>query len=387
MDNNIIYVGVNVRDGELFEGQYITPDGMAYNSYLIMDEKVCLMDTVDKKAGTQWLSNIENSLNGRSIDYLVLSHIEPDHSYHIKKIIELYPDVTLVATALAYKFIGQFYNFDMPANKIIVADGDKLSLGNHNLQFYTAPMVHWPEVMMTYDSTSKTLFAADAFGKFGVNDEESSWECEARRYYFNIVGKYGANVQMILNKVGALDIATICPLHGNILDSNLGHYIDLYDTWSRYMPEVDGVFIAYSSVYGNTEKVAKRLYDMLKESGVKVSISNLIHSDMAENVEDVFKYSKIVFATTTYENTIFPVMEELIAHLIQKGLSNKVVGIIDNGTWAPQVTKTITAKLSTLKNIDILENNVLIKSAPTECTWTELEAFKNDLIAATPYKK
>ena len=387
MDNNIIYVGVNISDNGLFEGQYITPEGMAYNSYLIVDEKVCLMDSVDIKAGELWLDNISKALNGRDIDYLVLSHVEPDHSYHIRKIVELYPNIKIVGTVQAFKFIGQFYDFDLANRTIVVGNGDTLSLGEHTLNFYTAPMVHWPEVMMTYESSSKTLFSADAFGKFGTNDIEGSWECEARRYYFNIVGKYGANVQMILKKLSTLTIDTICPLHGNILDKNIGHYIDLYDTWSLYMPEVDGVFIAYSSVYGNTESVAKRLHQSLKDSGIKTSISDLARSDMAENIEDVFKYSKIVFATTTYENTIFPVMEELLSHLVQKGMANKVVGIIDNGTWAPQVTKVITSKLAALKNIDFLEQSVLIKSAPSEDTWTALEDFKNALISATPYHK
>ena len=387
MNNKIVYVGVNVEDNGLFEGQYNTPDGMAYNSYLILDEKVCVMDSVDRKIGDAWIEKINSNLNGRDIDYLVISHVEPDHSYHIGKLVEIYPNITLVATAMAFKFLGQFYDFVKNANTLVVADGDTLSFGSHSLTFVTAPLVHWPEVMVSYESSTKTLFSADAFGKFGINGLGGSWECEARRYYFNIVGKFGDNVQALLKKLGGFEIKKICPLHGEILDENIGHYVDLYDTWSKYMPEVDGVFIAYSSVYGNTEMVAKRLYQMLKDSNVKVSISDLATSDMAENLEDAFKYSKLVLATTTYENSLFPVMEELIAHMVQKGMRNKIVGIIDNGTWAPQVTKIIKSKLSTLKNFDFIDNNIVITSAPNDDTWAALEVMKNQLIAAVPYKK
>ena len=334
--NDIFYVGVNDHQIDLFEGQYIVPNGMAYNSYVIMDDKIAVMDTVDAKFSHEWLDNIASVLNGKKPDYLIVQHMEPDHSANIKHFLDAYPKATVIGNDKTFTMMENFFGPDIAKKRISVKNGETFSLGKHNLTFVFAPMVHWPEVMFTYDATAKVLFSADGFGKFGALDVEEEWACEARRYYFGIVGKYGAQVQNVLKLVKTLDIEVICPLHGPILDKNLGYYINLYDIWSSYASEVDGVFIAYTSVYGNTKKAALELEEKLKANGCpKVAVSDLARSDMAENVEDAFKYSKIVLATTTYNAEIFPFMNEFINHLVERNFQNKTIGIIENGSWAP----------------------------------------------------
>lgn len=365
--NNIFYVGVNDHIIDLFEGQYIVPNGMAYNSYVIMDKKIAIMDTVDAKFSHEWLDNISNVLNGKKPDYLIVQHMEPDHSANIKHFLDAYPNTTVVGNDKTFTFMENFFGSDIAKKRLVVKNNDTLELGSKTLQFVFAPMVHWPEVMFTYDITDKVLFSADGFGKFGALDVEEEWACEARRYYFGIVGKYGAQVQNVLKLTKTLDIEVICPLHGPILDDNLGYYINLYDIWSSYASEVDGVFIAYTSVYGNTKKAALELEEKLKAYGCpKVAISDLARSDMAENVEDAFKYSKIVLATTTYNAEIFPFMNEFINHLVERNYQNKTIGIIENGSWAPMAKKVILSKLEKCKNITYLENNLTIKSALTK---------------------
>jgi len=365
--NNIFYVGVNDHIIDLFEGQYIVPNGMAYNSYVIMDKKIAIMDTVDAKFSHEWLDNISNVLNGKKPDYLIVQHMEPDHSANIKHFLDAYPNTTVVGNDKTFTFMENFFGSDIAKKRLVVKNNDTLELGSKTLQFVFAPMVHWPEVMFTYDITDKVLFSADGFGKFGALDVEEEWACEARRYYFGIVGKYGAQVQNVLKLAKTLDIEVICPLHGPILDDNLGYYINLYDIWSSYASEVDGVFIAYTSVYGNTKKAALELEEKLKAYGCpKVAISDLARSDMAENVEDAFKYSKIVLATTTYNAEIFPFMNEFINHLVERNYQNKTIGIIENGSWAPMAKKVILSKLEKCKNITYLENNLTIKSALTK---------------------
>lgn len=362
--SDIFYVGVNDHQIDLFEGQYIVPNGMAYNSYVIMDDKIAVMDTVDAKFSHEWLDNIASVLNGKKPDYLIVQHMEPDHSANIKHFLDAYPKATVIGNDKTFTMMENFFGPDIAKKRISVKNGETFSLGKHNLTFVFAPMVHWPEVMFTYDATAKVLFSADGFGKFGALDVEEEWACEARRYYFGIVGKYGAQVQNVLKLAKTLDIEVICPLHGPILNENLGYYINLYDIWSSYASEVDGVFIAYTSVYGNTKKAALELEEKLKANGCpKVAISDLARSDMAENVEDAFKYSKIVLATTTYNAEIFPFMNEFINHLVERNFQNKTIGIIENGSWAPMAKKVILAKLEKCKNITYLENNLTIKSA------------------------
>ena len=340
---------------------------MAYNSYVIMDKKIAIMDTVDAKFSHEWLDNISNVLNGKKPDYLIVQHMEPDHSANIKHFLDAYPNTTVVGNDKTFTFMENFFGSDIAKKRLVVKNNDTLELGSKTLQFVFAPMVHWPEVMFTYDITDKVLFSADGFGKFGALDVEEEWACEARRYYFGIVGKYGAQVQNVLKLAKTLDIEVICPLHGPILDDNLGYYINLYDIWSSYASEVDGVFIAYTSVYGNTKKAALELEEKLKAYGCpKVAISDLARSDMAENVEDAFKYSKIVLATTTYNAEIFPFMNEFINHLVERNYQNKTIGIIENGSWAPMAKKVILSKLEKCKNITYLENNLTIKSALTK---------------------
>ena len=381
MNTIIKNIGVNVYDNGLFEGQYITPNGMAYNSYLILDEKTCLLDTVDIKAQDEWIGNLSKELGENNLDYIVISHVEPDHSYSIGKLLELYPNVKVVGNMLTFRLLDQFYKIDT-TNKIVVKDNDTLKLGKTELTFFTAPMVHWPEVMMSYESYTKTLFSADAFGKFGTRDADEDWACEARRYYFNIVGKYGCQTQAILNKLSNLTVKTICPLHGPVLEENISYYVNLYDIWSSYKPEKDGIFIAYSSVYGNTKAVAEKLYNDLCDKGIACSISDLARSDMAENIEDAFKYSKMVVATTTYENEIFPVMNDFLSHLKHKDYQNRVVGIIENGTWSPNAGKLIKNIFSSMKNIRICENMVTIKSSANQDTYTQLDKLKFEIISA-----
>ncbi|MDD6396088.1 MAG: FprA family A-type flavoprotein [Firmicutes bacterium] len=362
--DSVIYVGCDDTTLDLFESQYVVPNGISYNSYLIMDEKVCLMDTVDKRASDEWLENVKTALNGRTIDYLVVQHMEPDHAANIQRIAELYPEMKIVGNAKTFTMYNQFFNLDISDRSITVKEGDTLSLGNHTLTFVMAPMVHWPEVMVSYESSEKILFSADGFGKFGALSADEDWACEARRYYFNIVGKYGAQVQALLKKVAALDIQTICPLHGPILTENLGYYIDKYNTWSSYEPEDKGIFIAYASIHGNTADAAKQLKELLESKGApKVSIADLSRDDMAEAVEDAFRYDRLVLACATYDGGLFPCMEEFISHLKAKSYQKRTVGFIENGTWAPMAAKLMKASLESMKNITILEPTVTIKSS------------------------
>ena len=364
--DSIKYVGVNDHDIDLFEGQYVVPLGMAYNSYVIMDEKIAVMDTVDARFTDEWLGNLKKVLGSRKPDYLVVQHMEPDHSANIMNFLDVYPDTTVVGNAKTFTFMGQFFDLDPAMKKLVVKNGDKLELGTHVLNFVLAPMVHWPEVMVTYDSTDKVLFSADGFGKFGANDVEDpeGWACEARRYYFGIVGKYGLQTQNLLKKAAGLDIEIICPLHGPVLSENLGYYVDLYDKWSSYTPESKGVLIAYTSVYGNTKKAVMELAELLKKEGCeKVVVTDLARDDMPEAVEDAFRYDRLVLATTTYNNSIFPFMHTFIEHLVERFYQNRTVGFIENGTWAPVAKKTMHSMLEGCKNIKFLETSVTIKSA------------------------
>ena len=378
--NDIKYIGVNDHKIDLFEGQYIVPNGMAYNSYAIIDEKIAIMDTVDVNFTDEWLSNIKNVLDERTPDYLIVQHMEPDHSANIVNFVNVYPDAQIVASAAAFKMMKQFFGTDFADRQIVVGEGDTLSLGKHNLTFVTAPMVHWPEVIVTYDSTDKVLFSADGFGKFGALDAHEDWACEARRYYIGIVGKYGAQVQALLKKAKALDIEFICPLHGPVLSENLGYYINLYDIWSSYGVESEGVLIAYTSVYGNTKKAVLKLAEMLKENGCpKVVVNDLARCDMAEAVEDAFRYGKIVLATTTYNSDVFPFMREFINHLVERGYKNRIVGFIENGSWAPVATKVMTKMLEKCKNLTYTESTVKIMSALSEDSEKQLKALADEL--------
>ena len=378
--NDIKYIGVNDHKIDLFEGQYIVPNGMAYNSYAIIDEKIAIMDTVDVNFTDEWLSNIKNVLDERTPDYLIVQHMEPDHSANIVNFVNVYPDAQIVASAAAFKMMKQFFGTDFADRQIVVGEGDTLSLGKHNLTFVTAPMVHWPEVIVTYDSTDKVLFSADGFGKFGALDAHEDWACEARRYYIGIVGKYGAQVQALLKKASALDIQTICPLHGPVLSENLGYYINLYDIWSSYGVESEGVLIAYTSVYGNTKKAVLKLAEMLKENGCpKVVVNDLARCDMAAAVEDAFRYGKIVLATTTYNSDVFPFMREFINHLVERGYKNRIVGFIENGSWAPVATKVMTKMLEKCKNLTYTESTVKIMSALSEDSEKQLKALADEL--------
>ena len=370
MNNNvtkdIVYVGVNDHKVDLFEGQYHVPNGMAYNSYVILDDKVVIMDTVDRNFTHEWLDNIDKALNGRKPDYLVVQHMEPDHSANIMNLLKTYPNITVVSNEKAFRMMDQFFHAEIP-NKVVVKDMDTLSLGKHVLTFVFAPMVHWPEVMVTYDSTDKVLFSADGFGKFGALDVEEDWACEARRYYIGIVGKYGMQVQNLLKKAATLDIQIICPLHGPILKENLGYYINLYDIWSSYRTETDGIAIFYTSVYGNTKKAVEYLAEALRANGApKVVVNDLARFDMAEAVEDAFRYGKIVLATTTYNTGIFPFMNEFIDHLVERNYQNKTIAIIENGSWAPMAAKVMKDKLAGCKNITFVEPTVRIMSSMNE---------------------
>ncbi len=360
---DIKYIGVNDHNVDLFEGQYVVPNGMAYNSYVIIDEKIAVMDTADVHFKDEWMANLKAALEGRSPDYLIVSHMEPDHSANIAEFLKEYPDAKVVATRMAFTMMGQFFGDDYSNRRIVAAEGSTLELGKHTLTFYTAPMVHWPEVMVTYDSADKVLFSADGFGKFGALDADEDWACEARRYYIGIVGKFGPQVQALLKKASALDIAIICPLHGPILTENLGYYIGLYDTWSSYGVESEGVVIAYTSVYGHTKDAALKLAKLLEDKGEKVTVHDLARTDMAEAVEDAFRYGRLVLATTTYNTEIFPFMREFINHLTERGYCNRKVGIIENGSWAPMAAKVIKGMLEGSKNIEIVEPVVTIKSA------------------------
>lgn len=378
--DSVKYIGADDKDLDLFESQYIVPNGVSYNSYVILDDKIAVMDTIDERKTDEWFANLEKELGGKTPDYLVISHLEPDHSANIKKFTEKYPSAALVGTAKTFAMLPQFFDIDASVEKITVKEGDCLSLGSHELTFIMAPMVHWPEVMVEYEKTEKILFSADAFGKFGALDTDENWACEARRYYFNIVGKYGGPVQTLLKKAANLEIKTICPLHGPILTENLEYYINLYNTWSSYQPEKDGVFIACASVYGNTKNAALKLKEILEEKGVKVSFSDITRDDMAEAVEDAFKYSKIVLAASSYDGGVFPPMEELLCHLKAKAFQNRKIGIIENGSWAPSAARTIKAALESMKNISVCENTVTVKSAFKESDVPALEALAQEIV-------
>ena len=378
--NDIRYVGVNDHQVDLFEGQYVVPNGMSYNSYVILDEKVAVMDSVDQNFGAEWLRNIETVLEGRKPDYLVVHHMEPDHSANIDLFLNTYPEATVVSSSKAFTMMKQFFGTDYADRRVVVGEGDKLSLGKHELTFVTAPMVHWPEVIVSYDSLDKVLFSADGFGKFGALDAEEDWACEARRYYIGIVGKYGAQVQALLKKASALDIAIICPLHGPVLTEDLGYYINLYDIWSSYRVESEGVLIAYTSIYGNTKKAVELLAEKLREKGCpKVTVTDLARDDMAEAVEDAFRYGKIVLATTTYNGDVFPFMKEFIHHLTERNFQNRTVGMIENGSWAPIAGKVMAKMLEGSKNLTFTENNVKIFSAVNAKNLGEIDALADEL--------
>ena len=378
--NDVKYIGVNDHKVDLFEGQYIVPNGMAYNSYAIIDEKIAIMDSVDANFKDEWLNNIKNVLGDRSPDYLIVQHMEPDHSANVHEFAKAYPDATIVATDRAFVMMKKFFGTDFADRRIVVTEGDTLSLGKHNLTFVLAPMVHWPEVMMTYDSTDKILFAADGFGKFGALDVEEDWACEARRYYFGIVGKYGAQVQAVLKKASALDIQIICPLHGPVLKENLGYYLDLYNTWSSYEVESEGTLICYTSIYGNTKKAVELLADELKANGCpKVVVNDLARCDMAEAVEDAFRYGKIILATTTYNGDIFPFMRNFIHELLERGYRNRKIGIVENGTWAPVVKNKITKAFENSKEIAFADTVVTVHSALNDESREQIKALAKEM--------
>lgn len=378
---SIKYVGVNDRKIDLFEGQYTVPNGMAYNSYVIMGEKIAVMDSVEASFGDEWLQNIENVLEGKKPNYLVVQHMEPDHSSNILKFAEKYNDAQIVASSKAFTMMKNFYGNDFADNRIVVGEGDTLDLGDRSLTFLTAPMVHWPEVIMTYDSKDKVLFSADAFGKFGTTDTDEDWACEARRYYFGIVGKYGTQVQAVLKKVTANEINVICPLHGPVLNENLEYYLNLYNIWSSYGVESEGVTIAYTTVYGHTKKAVELLAEELKALGCpKVAVNDLARCDMAEAVEDAFRYGKIVLATTTYNGDIFPFMKQFIEHLTEHNFQNKTVGLMENGSWAPTAAKIMSGMLEKSKNITFAENSVKIISAVNDENAEQIKALAQELI-------
>ena len=378
--DTVRYVGVNDYDIDLFEGMYVVPNGMAYNSYVILDEKIAVMDTVDKRFQKAWLDNVTDVLQGKSPDYLIVQHMEPDHSANIVAFAEKYPQAIIVATRQAFVMMQNYFGTDYAQRRLVVGDGDTLSLGKRTLRFTTAPMVHWPEVMMTFDDKDKILFSADAFGKFGTTDTDESWACEARRYYFGIVGKYGVQVRAVLQKLASLDVQTICPLHGVVLKENLQEYLSLYQTWSGYEAEDDGVFIAYTSVYGNTKQAVELLENELKNRGVKTVVCDLARSDRAEAVEDAFRYSKIVLATTTYNGEIFPFMREFIYDLCERNFQNRKVGFIENGSWAPMAGRVMRERLDKCKNLQFIESTVKIFSAVKEENVQQIRALADALV-------
>ncbi len=379
--NDIKYVGVNDHNTDLFEGQYIVPDGMAYNSYIIIDEKIAVMDSVDKNFADEWIANIKSNLGDRKPDYLIVQHMEPDHSGSIAHFFEAFPDTLIVATEKAFGMMKNFYEKDFADCRIVVKENDTLSLGKHTLTFYMAPMVHWPEVTVTYDNADKVLFSADGFGKFGALDTNDEWACEARRYYFGIVGKYGAQVQALLKKLAPLEIEKICPLHGPVLEENLGYYLDLYNTWSSYGVETEGVLICYTSVYGNTKKAVEILADELENLGCeKIAVNDLARCDMAEAVEDAFRYGKVVLATTTYNGGIFPFMHEFINHLLERGYKNRKIGIVENGSWAPTAANTIKKMLENCKNTTFADTTVTIRSGVSKENVEQLKQLAKEIM-------
>lgn len=381
ISDTIKYIGASDKETKIFESQYHIPNGMAYNSYLIKDEKNVVMDTVDKHVTDEWLSNLEKELNGENVDYLVVSHMEPDHAYNIGMLVNKYPNMKIVGNAMTFKMLANFFDIDIETRKIEVKEADTLNIGKHTLQFFMAPMVHWPEVMVTYEQTEKVLFSADGFGKFGAIDTDEDWDCEARRYYFGIVGKYGEQVQALLKKASTLEINTICPLHGPILKENLEYYINKYDIWSKYEPEDDGVFIAVASIYGNTMEVAKRVAQILEQKGAKkVTITDLAREDMAEAVEDAFRYGKIILAASTYNMSVFPPMRQFLTNLKERNYQKRKIGIIENGTWAPAAGKCMKEILEQMKEIEIIEPTITIKSKMKDEDITKLEQLANAIL-------
>ena len=379
--DSILYVGVDDKTIDLFESQYIVPNGISYNSYVIMDDKITIMDTVDARKTEEWMANLEQVLGTQTPAYLVVSHMEPDHASNIKLLMDKYPQMQVVGNAKTFAMIPQFFDVDLTDRTVVVKEGDTLSLGTHTLQFFMAPMVHWPEVMVTYEQTEKVLFSADGFGKFGALDTDEAWTCEARRYYFNIVGKYGAQVQALLKKAATLDIQTICPLHGPILKENLGYYLGKYDVWSKYEPEDEGVFIAYASIHGNTAKAAKKMAQILEEKGAKrVAIADLSRDDMAEAVEDAFRHDKLLLASATYDGGLFPCMEDFLHHLKAKNYQKRTVALMENGSWAPMAAKKMTAILETMKDITICEPIISIKSTMNAANLNEMEELAEKLV-------
>ena len=381
ISDSIKYIGVDDTTLDLFESQYIVPNGVSYNSYIILDEKVAVMDTVDARKTDEWFSNLTNTLNGRTVDYIVISHLEPDHAANIQMLAEKYPQAKLVLSAKAKAMLPQFFDIaDLDSRCMAVAEGEELSLGSHTLKFFMAPMVHWPEVMVEYETTEKVLFSADGFGKFGALSADEDWACEARRYYFNIVGKYGAPVQALLKKAATLDIQTICPLHGPILKENLGYYIGKYMTWSSYEPEDEGVLVACASIHGNTKKAAEKMVEILKGKGVKVAFTDLTRDDMAEAIEDAFRYSKLVIAAASYDGGVFPPMEDFLNRLGHKAYQKLKVGIIENGSWAPVAAKSMKAILDTMKDLTICDTVVSIKSTMKDADVAAMNALADELL-------
>ena len=382
ISENIIYIGADDKTLDLFESQYIVPNGVSYNSYLILDDKIAIMDTVDARATDEWFNNLENALAGRTPDYLIVSHMEPDHAANIAKAAEKYPDMQIVANAKTFPMMKQFFGTDFAGRNVTVAEGDTLSLGSHTLTFVMAPMVHWPEVMVAYESSEKILFSADGFGKFGALDTEEDWACEARRYYFNIVGKYGVQVQALLKKAAALDIQMICPLHGPILKENLGYYIDKYNTWSSYAPEDKGIFVASASIHGNTKAAAEKLVEKLQaKTDLKVAFTDLTRDDLAEAVEDAFRYDRLVVCCPTYDGGLFPVMEDFLHHLKAKNYQKRTVGFVENGTWAPVAAKQMRALFEGMKEIKLLDPTVTIRSTLNADSEAQMDALVDALLA------
>lgn len=382
ISDSILYVGADDKTIDLFESQYVVPNGVSYNSYVIMDEKIAIMDTVDPRATEEWFANLEKVLDGKTPDYLVVSHMEPDHAGNIQAVAEKYPEMKIVGNAKTFPMMAQFFDMDLEGRKVVVKEGETLELGAHTLQFFMAPLVHWPEVMVAYEQSEKILFSADGFGKFGALDTEEDWACEARRYYFNIVGKYGAQVQALLKKAATLDIQMICPLHGPILKENLGYYIGLYDTWSSYRPESEGIFIAYASIHGNTAKAAKKLKEILEAKGApKVSIADLARDDMAEAIEDAFRYDRVVCCCATYDGGMFPCMEDFLAHLKAKNYQKRTMGFMENGSWGPVAAKKMKDVVSTMKDITILDPVVTIRSTMNEANIKTMEELADALLA------
>ena len=380
--DNILYIGADDKDLDLFESQYVIPNGVSYNSYVILDEKVTVMDTVDARRREEWLGNLDKALAGRTVDYLVVSHMEPDHAANIQVLAEKYPNMQVVGNAKTFPMLQQFFDIDLTGRSVVVKEGDTLNLGAHELTFVMAPMVHWPEVMVSYEKSEKILFSADGFGKFGALDAEEDWACEARRYYFNIVGKYGAQVQALLKKAANLDIAMICPLHGPILKENLGYYLGKYETWSSYQPEDEGVLVAYASIHGNTKKAAIKMKEILESKGAKkVAITDLTRDDMAEAIEDAFRYDKMVLAAATYDGGIFPCMEDFLHHLKSKNFQKRTVALMENGSWAPMAAKHMKGILEQMKEMAICDKTVSIKSTMKEANIPDMEALADELLA------